>query len=43
MKTESQIKEGDIAVAVPKKMIINIDTAYADDRLGITTNIPINK
>lgn len=35
MKTETAIKEGDIAVTVPKQMILNIDTAYADEKLGI--------
>jgi hypothetical protein len=35
MGATSQINEGEVAVSVPRKMILNVETAYADEKLGM--------
>jgi hypothetical protein len=43
MAATQKLDEGEITVMVPRKMILNVETAYADEKLGIPVKQSIAK
>lgn len=35
MAAKDQLGEGEVAVMVPRRMILNVETAYSDEKLGM--------